>query len=58
MMEYVVTIRETLERRVTVVAQNEHEARDLVERQWKNVEHVLGSEDFERVEFEVCCDTN
>lgn len=51
MKEYQVTIREALEKTVTVEASSAIEARNLVEQQWKNGDHILDADHFQGVVF-------
>ncbi len=51
MQEYDVTIRETLERTVSVQAASREEAEAMVEEGWNNSEYVLDADDFTGVEF-------
>ncbi|WP_329886570.1 DpnD/PcfM family protein [Pseudoramibacter faecis] len=51
MKEYEVTITETLKKTVTVEAESEQDARDLVDTQWRNSEHILDADYFQGVEF-------
>jgi hypothetical protein len=53
MKEYPVRIRETLELTVTVEAANPAQAREIVERNWKNSEYVLDADHFSGVTFSV-----
>ena len=48
---YEVQITETLELTVEIVAASSEEAERLVELDWKNEKHVLGSEHFSGVSF-------
>ena len=52
MKEYDVTITETLQRTVTVEAESQQEAEDLVHDAWNGQEYVLDAEDFIGVEFQ------
>lgn len=45
MKKYYITITETLERTIEIVANDENEAKDMVEEQYKNGEIVLDYED-------------
>lgn len=51
-MKYEVTITEILQRVVTVDADSQSEAEELVQEQWNNEEHVLGAEDFVEANFD------
>ena len=51
MREYNVLIKETLEMTVTVEAGSAAQAREIVERNWKNSEYVLDAEHFKGVTF-------
>ncbi|MDF1494560.1 DpnD/PcfM family protein [Caproiciproducens sp. CPB-2] len=53
MKEYEVQIRESLSMTVTVEAESALQARELVERQWKNGEYVLDADHFQGVAFTV-----
>ncbi|HCC34785.1 MAG TPA: hypothetical protein DEQ02_03805 [Ruminococcaceae bacterium] len=53
MKEYKVRIRETLEMIVTVEADNAAQAREIVERNWKDSEYVLDAAHFTGVTFTV-----
>ena len=50
--EFEVTITETLQKVVTVMASNQHEAEEIVQEEWSNQDHVLGSDNFFGVSFE------
>lgn len=52
MREYEITIRETLEKTVTVEAESRDDAIYLAERLWKDGYYILGSEEFVGVDFE------
>lgn len=45
MKKYYITITETLERTIEIVANDENEAKDMTEEQYKNGEIVLDYED-------------
>ena len=45
MKKYYITITETLERTIEIVANDENEAKDMAEEQYKNGEIVLDYED-------------
>ena len=49
MKNFDVRIRETLQTAVTVEAENMAQARDIVERNWKNSAYVLDASDFQSV---------
>ena len=50
MKEYQVQIRETLAMTVTVEAENAAQAREIVERNWKNGDyHILDADNFKGV---------
>ena len=51
MNEYIVTIRETRERKIKVSANSWAEATSPVSYRWDNGEIVLGTDDFTKVEF-------
>ncbi|EDS10266.1 DpnD/PcfM family protein [Anaerotruncus colihominis] len=51
MNEYIVTIRETRERKIKVSANSWAEATSPVSDRWDNGEIVLGTDDFTKVEF-------
>ena len=51
MKEYDVTIQETLEMTVSVVAVSREEARQMVADRWKNGEYILDADSFKEVEF-------
>ena len=51
-MKYEVTITEILQRVVTVDADSQCEAEEIIQEQWNNEEHVLGAEDFVEAIFE------
>lgn len=51
MKEYQIQIKETLVKTVTVEAESAAQAREIVERQWKNGDHVLDSDHFQGVTF-------
>lgn len=51
MKEYQVQIKETLSKIVTVEAESSSQAKALVERQWKNGDHVLDADHFQGVTF-------
>lgn len=53
MKEYQVVVTETLERTITVEARNAAEAKEIVEQQWRNSDHVLDSDDYAGVKFTV-----
>lgn len=53
MKEYDVQIKETLVRTVTVEAENAVQARQIVERQWKDGEYILDTDHFQGVSFTV-----
>ncbi len=53
MREYEVRIRETLEKTVTVEAHSPQQAREIVERNWKNSDYVLDASCFTNVAFSV-----
>lgn len=53
MIEYTVRIIETLEREISVLADNEYEAEDKVRELYATGSEVLDAEDFTGVEFEV-----
>ena len=49
--DFEVTITETLQRTVTVQAENRDDAEQIVSDQWHRSEHILDAEDFTGVEF-------
>lgn len=51
MKEYAIRITETLAKTVTVEAENAAQARDIVERQWKNGDYILDADHFQGVTF-------
>lgn len=51
MKEYDVKIRETLEMTVTVEAESAAQAREIVERGYKNSEYILDADHFQGVTF-------
>lgn len=51
MKEFDITIKETLEKMVTVQAENKQEAEEMVREAYYNSEHVLDSENFTGVDF-------
>jgi len=51
MREYPIQIKETLTMTVTVEAESAAQAREIVERNWKNSEYVLGADHFKGVTF-------
>lgn len=51
MKEFEVKITETLERTVTVIAENKQNAEEQVELEWDDGKHVLGAEDFQGSTF-------
>ena len=53
MKEYNVRITETLEQTVTVQAESAAQAREIVEREWRNSDHVLDSDNYTGVTFTV-----
>lgn len=50
-MEYMVNIRETLEKQVGIEADSAEEALCLAEKNWKDARYVLDSECFTDVKF-------
>ena len=58
MKEYDVKIRETLEMTVTVEAENAVQARQIVERGYKNSEYVLDADHYNGVVFTVPARSN
>lgn len=52
MREYDVTIIETLKKTVTVEAESQWEAEQLVNDRWHNSEYILDADDFQEVQFE------
>lgn len=53
MKKYPVQIKETLIKTITVEADNARQARDTVERQWKDGIHVLDSSHFQGANFTI-----
>lgn len=51
MADYTIRIRETLEKTVTVEAESAAQARQIVERGWKNSEYILDADHFKGVTF-------
>jgi len=51
MKEYQIQIKETLVKTVTVEAESAAQARELVEYQWENSDHVLDADHFQSVTF-------
>jgi len=51
MKEYTIRITETLAKAVTVEAENAAQAREIVERQWKNGDYILDADHFQGVTF-------
>lgn len=51
MKEYEVTITETLQMKVVVEAENEQEAKELVDTRWRNSEFILDADHFQGVDF-------
>lgn len=51
MKEYEITITETLSQTVTVEAENEQQAKQIVSDRWKNGEYILDADHFKGVEF-------
>jgi len=51
MKEYQVTIRELLEKTVTLEAKTALEARDIVEKGWQNGDYILDADHFKGVTF-------
>ncbi len=50
--KYSVTITETLKRMVTITADDQMQAEQMVSDGWHDSKYILGSEDFVDVEFE------
>ena len=50
-IEFEVTITETLEKTVTVMAKSQSEAEDIAEREWKDQAHILDADHFKGVGF-------
>ena len=50
--KFKVTITETLKRMVEVDADDQYDAEQMVSDGWHNSKYILGSEDFDGVEFE------
>ena len=53
MKEYQVQIKEILAMTVTVEAENAVQAREIVERNWKNSDNILDADHFKGVTFTV-----
>lgn len=53
MKEFQVTISETLEKMVTIKAENKEEAKRLVQEQWEDEKYILGADDFTGAKFDV-----
>jgi len=53
MKEFDVVIKETLEMTVTVEARSAVEAKEIVERNWKNSDYILDADHFKGVAFSV-----
>jgi len=53
MREYSVRITETLEQTVTVEASSAAEAKEIVENQWRNGDHILDADNYVGVTFTV-----
>ncbi len=53
MKEYQVQIKETLAMTVTVEAENAVQAREIVERNWKNSDYILDADHFQGVTFTI-----
>lgn len=51
MAEYQIKIRETLEKTITVEAASAAQAKEIVERNWKNSEYILDADHFKGVTF-------
>jgi hypothetical protein len=51
MKEYEIRIQETLAMTVTVEAENAAQAREIVERNWKNTDYILDADHFKGVTF-------
>lgn len=51
MKKYYITITETLERTIDIVAESEEEALNIAEEEYKNGEHVLDYEDHVNTDF-------
>lgn len=49
MNQFNVSIIEILKRTVKIKADSREEAEDIIRRQWKNGEYILGADDFDRV---------
>ena len=58
MKEYNVKIRETLEMTVTVEAESALQAREMVERNYKNSEYILDADHYKGVVFTVLARSN
>ena len=50
---YAVTVKETLERTVTIEAETPEEAIHIAEKNWKNQEYILSADDFTGVEYSI-----
>lgn len=53
MNRYVVEIKEVLKRTILVNAENEEEAKEIIQRDYALEKIVLGSEDYESTDIEV-----
>ena len=53
MREYKVQIKELLAKTVTVEAENAAQAREIVERSWKDGDYILYADDFQNVTFTI-----
>ena len=53
MKNYTVKITETLQMEVEIEAGSTNEAKEIVEKGWKNSEYILDSEHFKQVNFTV-----
>lgn len=53
MNKYIVEIKETLSRTITVNAETEEEARETIQKDYALEKIVLGSEDYESTDIEI-----
>ena len=50
-MKYLITVKETLKRTVTIEADSETEAEEIAQDKWMDADIVLDADDFTGVEF-------
>lgn len=53
MNRYIVEIKEVLTRTIMVNAENEEEAKEIIEKDYKNEKIILDSNDYEKTEIKV-----